>query len=342
MSSKFQPVLIIGGSGVVGTHAAKIIRRLHPALPIAVGGRDLGKAEAVAREVGGAIGVSVDLGRADLGLGDEARFSAVVIFLKDEKLSSMRYAQKHGIPYISLSSGTFEVGPEVAQYIHAPDTAPILLASHWLAGAAIFPVLDFARAYEAIDTIRIGVLLDEQDMGGPAALDDYNRITGLAPAALTVKDGKLHWAAGEDSKARYQSVDGVELDAVAYSPFDIMALAARTHAGNVRLDLAYSVSASRRRGDAFSTEIVIDIAGRGKNGEPLKQRHEIVHPEGQAPLTALGVALAVERMLGLAGGEAPRAGLYLPEVLIGADYYVRRMKDFGASFAEGKVTADAA
>src|SRR5262245_39922330 len=138
MSSKFQPVLIVGGSGVVGSQAAKIIRRLHPALPIAIGGRDLGTAAAVAREDGTAIGVSVVLERPDLGLGEEPRFSAVVIFLKDEKLNSMRYAQRHGIPYISLSSGTYEVGPEMAQYIHAPDKAPILLASHWLAGAAVF------------------------------------------------------------------------------------------------------------------------------------------------------------------------------------------------------------
>ncbi|MEI2299385.1 hypothetical protein [Ensifer sp. MJa1] len=215
MSSKFQPVLIIGGSGVVGSQAARIIRRLHPELPIAIGGRDLGKAEAVAREVGGAIGVSVDLGRADLGLGD-------------------------------------------------------------------------------------------------------------------------------DSKARYRSVDGVELDAVAYSPFDVMALSARTNAGNIRLDLAYSESASRRRGEPFSTEILIDIAGRGKDGQPLSQRHEIVHPEGQAQLTALGIALAVERMLGLAGGKAPAPGLYLPEVLIEPAYYVERMKEFGAAFAERPRTAEAA
>ncbi|MGE6786729.1 NAD(P)-dependent oxidoreductase [Ensifer adhaerens] len=339
MSSKFLPVLIIGGSGVVGSQAAKIIRRLHPTLPIAIGGRDLAKAEAVVREVGDAIAVSVDLGRPDLGLGDEPRFSAIVIFLKDEKLSSMRYAQRHGIPYISLSSGTFEVGPEMAQYIHAPDRAPILLASHWLAGAAIFPILDFAKAYEAIETIRIGVLLDEEDMGGPAALADYNRITGLAPAALTVREGRLHWAGGEDSKARYVSVDGVELDAAAYSPFDVMALSARTNASDIRLDLAYSVSASRRRGEPFSTEIAIDIEGRGKHGEPINRRHEIVHPAGQAPLTALGVALAVERMLGLAGGVAPAAGLYLPEVLIEPAYYVRRMKEFGASFAERPLAA---
>lgn len=334
MSSKFSPVLIIGGSGVVGSQAARAIRRLYPDLPLAIGGRDLGRARTVASEVGGATGVRIDLDRDDLGLDANATFSAVVIFVKDERLTSMRYAQQKGIPYVSVSSGTFEIGPEVAQYIHAPDKAPILLASHWLAGAAIFPVLDALASYESVDAIRIGVLLDEEDMGGPAALADYNRITGTAPASLTVKDGKLHWVSGQEADARYTSVDGVELDAAAYSPFDVMALAAKTGAKEIRLDLAYSVSASRRRGEPFSTEIMLEIEGRSKAGEPLVRKHEIVHPEGQAPLTALGVALAVERVLGLAGGEAPKAGLYLPEVLIEPAYYVSRMKEFGTSFVE--------
>ncbi len=334
MSSRLNPVLIIGGSGVVGSWTARTIRKLHPGLPLAIGGRDLAKAEAVAREIGGATGIRVDLDRADLGLSGGEAFSAVAVFVKDDRLSSMRYAQHHRIPYISISSGTFEIGPEVAQYIHAPDRAPILLASHWLAGAAIFPVLAFAKDFQRIDAVRIGVLLDEQDMGGPAALTDYNRITGAAPAALTVKDGKMYWAGSDDGKARYVSVDGVELDAQAYSPFDIMALAARTDAKAIRLDLAYSVSASRRRGEAFSTEITIEIEGEGTDGKLRLDRHEIVHPQGQAPLTALGVALAVERLLGLAGGDAPKAGLYLPEVLIDPGYYIDRMKEFGAVFED--------
>ena len=200
MSRTINPVLIIGGSGVVGSWTARTIRKLHPGLPLAIGGRDLEKAEAVAREIGGATGIKVDLDRPDLGLSGGEAFSAVAVFVKDDRLSSMRYAQHHRIPYISISSGTFEIGPEVAQYIHAPDRAPILLASHWLAGAAIFPVLAFAKDFQRIDAIRIGVLLDEQDMGGPAALADYNRITGAAPAALTVKDGRMHWAGGDEGR----------------------------------------------------------------------------------------------------------------------------------------------
>lgn len=334
MSSSIAPVLIIGGSGIVGSAAARALRRLHPHLPIAIGGRNRAKAEAVAAAIGGAVATSIDLNRSDIGLpgGASAAYSAVAVFLKDETLNSMRYAQARRLPYISISSGTFEIGPEVSLFIHGPSRAPILMASQWLAGAAVFPALHFAGAYQAVDSFWIGVLLDEEDMGGPAAYADYERITGSSPAALMLRDGQFVWVNAKEAATRFRRVDGFEVAAQAYSPLDIVSLAAATDAKSIRLDLAVAASASRRRGEAFSTEILIEIEGTLSNGERGRSRHEIVHPDGQAALTALGVALGVERLLGLKSGEPVPPGLYLPETLIDPGYFVGRMKEFGARF----------
>jgi hypothetical protein len=332
MRTDMAPVLIIGGSGIIGSRAAGILRDLHASLPIAIGGRDIAKAEIVAARIGNATAIEVDLERADLGQVPSAAYSAVVVFLKDETLNSARYAQSLGVPYVSLSSGTFEIGPEVALHISGPDRMPFVMASHWLGGAAVLPALLFARQFDEIEAIAVGALLDEQDMGGPAAHTDYERITGAAPAALTVEDGKFTWIAGEKAKGRYVGVDGIEVEAQAYSPFDIMSLATATGARSVRFDLAVGVSGARRAGRPFSTEIVIEIAGRRADGAEVRHRFEIVHPEGQAPLTALSIALAVERLLGLSGGSAVEPGLYLPEVLLDPAYFVRRMQEFGATF----------
>lgn len=81
MSNSSSPVLIIGGSGVVGSATARTLRRLHPELPIALGGRDLAKAEGVAATIEGATAVAIDLNRPDLGLPAEpptvrSRFSS--------------------------------------------------------------------------------------------------------------------------------------------------------------------------------------------------------------------------------------------------------------------------
>ena len=99
----------------------------------------------------------------------------------------------------------------------------------------------------------------------------------------------------------------------------------------VGADFAYGQSASRRRGESYSTEIIIDIAGRAKDGTETSSHIEIVHPRGQAPLTALGVVLGLEALLGLRA-NAPAAGLYLPELLIDPSYFVGEMMAIGARF----------
>lgn len=333
MSSIDNPVLVIGGSGVVGSQAATTLRRLHSDLPVTIAGRDLAKAQSVAGRLG-VQALAADLARPDLGLPETARFSAVVVFVKDDWSHALGYAQRHGIPHLSVSSGAFEIGIEAAGFIHAPQAAPVVLASQWLAGAALFPTLDCARAFRSIDRIHVGVLLDEQDMGGQAAWSDYERITGAGAATLTLRDGRFAWIAGADAEARYRSVDGVELPAQAYGPLDVLSLATATDAKTIRFDLAFDVSASRRRGEPFSTESVITIEGVLRSGEPGSRRCEVVHPQGQAPLTALGIALATERALGLSGGEALRPGLYFPDSIIEPAYYVARMKEFGAVLTE--------
>lgn len=324
-----KPVLIIGGSGIVGSQAARTLRRFHPGLPIAIGGRDLARAEAVAREIGNAKAVTIDLGRKDLGLPAGETFAAVVPFLKDETLNSQKYAQATAAGYLSISSGVFEIGPEAALYVHKPNAAPILMASNWLAGAATFPALHFAKEFRGIETIEIAVVLDEQDMGGPAAFADFERLTKTAPRALILKDGKFVWAGDEDASRIVVGIDGLESKAQGYSPFDVLSLSAATDARSIRFDMTYGMSASRRRGEPFSTEIVIEIVGEKKDGTSGRSRYELVHPEGQAPVTAVGVALGIERLLGLDGSAPVAPGLYFPEVLIEPDYAIRRFQEFG-------------
>ncbi|AKV00546.1 Saccharopine dehydrogenase [Labilithrix luteola] len=323
-----EPVLIVGGSGVVGSRAAKALRKLHPHLPVAIGGRDLEKASAVASEIGNADAVRIDLDRTDLGQPEAKRFSAVVMFVKDTSTNALLYAQDKGVPYVDVSTATFEIAPEVALYASRPSRSPIVLASHWLAGAALLPTLHFAEAYAKVDTIAIGAVLDEQDMGGPAAYADYERITQVIAEAQIFEDGKWVWASGDRSSRVFSAVDGVETRGQAYSVFDTMTLAAATGARSVRVDLVLGESASRRRGEPFSTEFVIELAGVKHDGSSGRSRHELVHREGQAPVTAAAVATIVERLLGLVG-EPVSPGLYLPNAFITPAHMLERLAAFG-------------
>jgi len=324
------PILLVGGSGVVGRWAARFLRAAHPDLPLLIGGRDLARSEKAAGEVGNAEGVALDLAADDLGLGERS-VSAVAVFFTDERIAGLRFAQSRGVPHISISPGIIEIGPEVAAYIHDPDAAPVVLGTEWLVGATTVPTLEFAKAFGRVHDIAIGALLDEQDAFGPAATADLERQTKTMPAALTRRDGAWFWRVGDEAKARFRAADGTEMEASAFSPYDVVGLATATGAPNVRFSLAVGVSSTRRCGEPMSTEIIIELAGEDHAGQPLRTRHAIVHPEGQMPLTGLGVAMVLERLVGLDGKAATPAGLYFPYQLLDPAAYFARLKQIGGA-----------
>ncbi|WP_010629804.1 hypothetical protein [Halomonas sp. KM-1] len=333
MSRRIEdPVLLIGGSGVVGEKAAGTLRRLYPELPLAIGGRDMAKATAIAQALGKAEATRVELGKAGLGLAESQRFRAVVTFLKDDTLSSLRYAQQQGVPHLGISTAAFEIAPEVALHINAPERSAILMMSNWLAGSATLSLLHLVRDFATVRSIRIAAVLDEQDMGGPAAHADYVRQTGAVTSALMRESGKWLWMQGERAQRTFTMLDGTPVTGAAFGNLDLLSMMGATDAESIRFDFALGETSSRRRREPFSTEILLEVSGQGRDGSPRHVRQGIVHPAGQAPLTALGVALGVERLLGLDGATPVAPGLYLPNSLLDPAYFVQRMQEFGARF----------
>ncbi|WP_310391370.1 hypothetical protein [Hymenobacter sp.] len=322
------PILLVGGSGIVGRWAARFLRAAHPSVPLLIGGRDLVKAEQAAAEAGEAQGVALDLAADDLGLG-ERPVSAVAVLFTDERTAALRFAQARGVPHLSISPGINEMAPEVAAYIHRPQAAPVVLGTEWLVGATTVPTLEFAKAFGRVHDITIGALLDEQDAFGPAAEADLERQTKTMPAALARRNGRYVWRAGDEAKATFRAVDGTEMAAVAFSPYDVVGLANATGAPNVQFHLALGVSSTRRRGEPLSTEILIELTGEDPAGRPLRTRHAVVHPAGQMPLTGLGVAMVLERLLGLDGKPSTPAGLYFPYQLLDPTAYLARLAQIG-------------
>lgn len=322
------PILLVGGSGTVGRWTARHLRAAHPDVPLLIGGRDRTKAEKAAAEIGGAEGVVVDLAADELGLRGRD-VSAVAVLFADERVAALRFAQSRGVPHVSISPLLHEIGPEVASFIHTPHAAPVVLGTEWLVGATTIPALEFAKAFSRVEDITVGLLLDDLDTGGPAQTADLERVTKTGPMALARKDGVFVWRAGDDEPATFRAADGTEMDGSALSPNDVLGLAMETGAPNIKFCLATGVSSSRRRGEPMSTEIIIELAGIDHAGRALRTRHAVVHPEGQFPLTGLGVALVLERLVGL-GDDAPTPpGLYFPYQLLVPEKYFARLEKIG-------------
>ncbi len=126
-------------------------------------------------------------------------------------MNALRYAQRTGAAYVDISTAAFEIAPEVALYALRPKSAPVLLASHWLAGSATLLTLHFAKNYASLESVAVGAVLDEKDMGGPAAYADFDRQSKAGQNALILKDGKWIWVGGEDGSRSFVTVDGAEL-----------------------------------------------------------------------------------------------------------------------------------
>lgn len=323
------PILLMGGSGAIGRQTARSLRAVHPDVPLLIGGRDLAKAEKAAAEIGHAEGVALDPAAGDLGLS-ERPVGAVAVFYMDHAIAGLRFAQARGVPHLSISSGVFEIAPEIATYMHTPNTAPVVLGYEWLVGATTVPALELVKAFGRVHDIVIGALVDEQDAGGPAVAADFEHLAKMMPAALTRRHGVYIWREGDDAKTRFRAVDGTEVEASGFSSIDVVGLATATGAPNVQFNIANGVSSTRRRGEPMSTEIIIELAGEDHAGKPLRTRHAVVHREGAAPLTGIGVAMILERLLGLDGDPATSPGLYFPYQLL-ASAYLARLEQTGGT-----------
>jgi hypothetical protein len=330
-ASRLAPVLLVGGSGIVGSRTARALRRLQPDLALTLGARDLGKAEALAESIGRADALRLDLQQPGLGLPEGRAFSAVVALARDAGLNGLKYAQAHGLPYVSFSDFVFDIGPLVARFMHAPQRSPILVLGHFVGGTVTLAAHQLAAEFERVDSILIAGVLDPEDSGGPAAQADFARLAQGAPRPLVLDQGRFVWAAGELAQRSFTDVDGVERQGQAFALLDVVSLAAATEARTIRTDLA--VRATARRGAAgASFEAIIEMTGRLRGGAPGRVRLEMIDPDLHAGVSAKGAALAVERLLGLAGGAPAAPGLYHPETLLDAGHVMAGLKAMGTAF----------
>src|SRR5690606_8451844 len=84
-----------------------------------------------------------------------------------------------------------------------------------------------------------------------------------------------------------------------------------------------------------SHDIYIDMEGTFLSSTKGKRRTIISGPKGNSHLTAIGVYLLTEKILGINGQSAPKSGgLYLPETILSAEDIVQRLTDFGVEISD--------
>lgn len=329
-----NPVLFVGGTGVVGRQVVRLFSERHPDHPILIGGRDLTNAAILANEVGNASPTQVDTDSLHLGLSNDFPLRAIVLLTPDSGLKGMSLAQDQGIPYLSIGNWLVEVGAEMAHFIRRPKASPVVLASHWHGGIAVFLAQVATKNMEKVSSIHVGAIVDDLDATGPAAIADMERGAAGGSGVWAFEDGKRTWLSGEAASKTIKAIDGRRIKATAFSPYDIVSLQAASGAEEVRFDFASTISSSRLRGSEIATEIVMEIKGEA-NGKPVIRRPTIEFNKGQATLTGISTALSLSTVLGLEGEPPAPAGLFFPESLIDGDTYLKELSRYGAAVVTG-------
>lgn len=189
-----------------------------------------------------------------------------------------------------------------------------------------------AARFASVSRIDVGAVMDNEDLGGPAAQGDGGDFAE-APAGLILEHGVWKKPNAEQEARTFTLLDGSSYTGVSFPSIDVPDLVEKTGATSARLDFVLAESPQRRSGGTPSVEIVYEIEGVLPSGESAGLKAQLSHPKGQSYLTALGVAIAIETLTG-AVGKTPANGIYLPSSLLSPEHVVARLKEAGAMLEE--------
>jgi hypothetical protein len=317
-------ILIAGGYGLIGSAIARRIRNVTKDVAIVLAGRHPEQGEALARELGGAT-AQLDV-RESGALEKLGHIDLIVAALYDPANTLLHGALRHGIAHIGITTKADDVAPVISATLASPPKRPIVLAGYCAAGVLTLVAPQAARQFSRVDTIEATAVFDARDPVGPMTANDAEH---LIARALLRQSGSWTWVDGSRHARPIQLASDQTLQGYPTALLDVPGLAAITGAANVRLDIVQGDSLGTRRGGPASSDASIDIQGLLTSGKPGKSRTTISDPKGLAHLTALGVLVATERVLGLDGRTAASGGLYLPETLVSPQAAIARFEAFG-------------
>lgn len=323
-------IFIAGGYGIVGRAIARYIRKISKDIEIVLAGRNPDHGTELALELGNARTAFLDLENLD-GLDDLEQFDLIIAALQDPADSLIQAALDKGIAHIGITKLVDEIAPLAFAAWRINPQRPIVPLGHSQSGVMTLVALSVAESFSRIDTIELAGLYDDRELMGPMTIGDAE---GFIGRALIRKAGKWEWVDASKHPRNVRLADGSHLEGLPMGLLDTPSLAAATGAPNVRFDFIQGDSIGTRAGGQASQDLYIEIEGILKSGLPAKRRTVVSDPKGQAHLTALGVLVSIERILGLDGKPAAAGGVYLPETLVSADEAVARFEGFGVRIFE--------
>jgi hypothetical protein len=324
-------ILIVGGYGLVGTNIARLIRKQDCAIELILAGRNPQNGEGLAKELDNAETAYLNLDEG-FKLSDYGKIDLIITAMEDHRNILREVAILNGIASITVSEVADQISPTTFLSLHKTISAPIVFAGHWQAGILTLVAKQLAAKFSHITRVETAGLYDNRDPIGPLVA---SQVTGFIGKALLRQDEKWLFVEAKDNAREIDLYNGSSVIGYPMGTLDVPSIAAFTSAANIRFDFAIGASIGSAKGLDASHDLYIDIEGALLSGKTTKLRTIVSGPKGNSHLTAVGVFLITEAILGLNGQSAPKkGGLYLPETIISTDNIISRLTEFGIHIIE--------
>lgn len=317
-------ILLAGGYGLVGSNVARMLRRAHPDVEIVLAGRNPRDGIDLASELSNCTVAFLDVLNPQAALDQIGDLDLIVAILKDPYEKLFAEAVKRRVAHIGITKTADEVSPQLFAACGDRLRTPVAVLGHWQAGVLAYACADLFAEFDQVNSIELAAVYDPADPIGPMTEGDGE---AFFSRALLRRSGRWQWI---DPETNGRSIDrfGVSpIDGRPMGVLDVPSLAMASGAADVRFDLAIGESEGTRSGGGASHDLYITVSGRLETGGDGIRHRLVSDTKGQAHMTAMGVLIAIERILGLDGAPAVTKGFHGPESLLPAADAVRRLGD---------------